>query len=60
MRRQDSIEINSILDYLPDWERSKTNVRFGDYYGRQRGYQRDVSDLSMGLSGTEKIKKAST
>ena len=60
MRRQDSIEINSILDYLPDWERNKSPRRFGDYYGNQRGYQRDVSDMIIGINDSAKRKKATT
>ena len=36
MRRQDTIEINSILNSIDGWER-KDAVRFGPY-GRQRGY----------------------
>lgn len=43
MRRQDSIEINTILDSLSGWERARTNIRFGDFYGKQRGYQRSAT-----------------
>jgi predicted P-loop ATPase len=39
MRRQDTIEINSILNSIDGWER-KDAVRFGPY-GRQRGYIRN-------------------
>lgn len=38
MRRQDTMEINSILGSLDGWER-KSTIRFGPY-GRQRGYAR--------------------
>lgn len=35
-----SREINDILRGLDDWERSKNPLRFGNIYGRQRGYVR--------------------
>lgn len=35
-----SREINDILRSLDGWERSKNPLRFGDIYGRQRGYIR--------------------
>lgn len=40
MKKSDSREINSILDRLPGWQRSKSPVRFGGEYGTQRGYLR--------------------
>lgn len=38
MRKADTMEINSILSSVPGWERSAGPVRFGHYYGRQRGF----------------------
>ena len=38
MRKSDTMEINGILSSVPGWERSAGPVRFGSYYGRQRGY----------------------
>ena len=39
--RYDTMEINSIMDSLPNWERS-SGIRT-DGYGRQRGYKRKMS-----------------
>lgn len=39
----DSREINKILGNLKGWKRSQHPVRFGDLYGRQRGYRREGS-----------------
>lgn len=39
MRRADTQEINSILDSLPGWTRTRSNMRFG-YCGAQRGFVR--------------------
>lgn len=39
--RYDTMEINSIMDSLPNWERS-SGIRTGGY-GRQRGYKRKMS-----------------
>ena len=33
-------EINDIILKLGGWERMKNNVRFGDLYGKQRGFIR--------------------
>lgn len=33
-------EINKLLDRLPEWERSKTVIKFGKIYGVQRGYRK--------------------
>lgn len=38
MRKTDAMEINGILSSMPGWERTAGPVRFGAYYGRQRGY----------------------
>ena len=38
MRKSDAMEINGILSAVPGWERAAGPVRFGSYYGRQRGY----------------------
>ena len=39
MRRQDSMEINSILTAMPEWTRNKDKRRYG-YCGAQRGFER--------------------
>ena len=39
MRRADTQEINGILDSLPGWTRTRSNMRFG-YCGAQRGFIR--------------------
>ena len=39
-RRQDAAEINGILSHLGGWERCKSNIRFGNAYGAQKGYLR--------------------
>lgn len=39
MRRADTQEINGILDSLPGWTRTRSNMRFG-YCGAQRGFVR--------------------
>lgn len=39
MKRQNSVEINSILSNIPGWEKVKTNLRCGPY-GRQKGFRR--------------------
>lgn len=43
MRKSDSYEINSILNSLDGWERQKSPIKFGKYYGMQRGYFRKVN-----------------
>lgn len=40
MKKSDAKEINSVLEKLPEWERQKTNIRFGGEYGHQRGFLR--------------------
>lgn len=40
MRRADTQEINGILDSLPGWTRTRSNMRFG-YCGAQRGFIRE-------------------
>ena len=45
MRKSDSKEINSILERLPGWERSKGVMRFGGEYGSQRGFYRSTPGL---------------
>lgn len=39
LRYNEATEINDILRALPEWERTKTNARFG-YCGLQRGFMR--------------------
>lgn len=39
LNRFDTSEINTILDNLEEWERLKSDSRFGGEYGRQRGYK---------------------
>ena len=45
MKKSDSKEINSILERIPGWERSKGVIRFGGEYGAQRGFQRLTSGV---------------
>lgn len=40
LKQQDTREINDILNHLEDWERDPAIRRFGDGYGRQRGFKR--------------------
>lgn len=42
MRRTDSTEINGILSTLEGWRRTEGPLKYGKYYGLQRGYVRDV------------------
>ena len=44
LKRMDSVEINQILRSADGW-RPKETVRFGEPYGRQRGFVRDYSIL---------------
>ena len=37
---RDARKINSILDNLDGWERSKGPMRINEYYGKQRCYMR--------------------
>ncbi len=38
MKKSDAREINSILEHLHGWQRTKSPLRFGGEYGHQRGY----------------------
>lgn len=38
MKRSDSIEINSILASIPGWQRAEGALKFGTFYGVQKGY----------------------
>ncbi len=40
MRRSDAVEINNILAELKGWERVQSAIRFGNYYGVQKGFTR--------------------
>jgi putative DNA primase/helicase len=39
LKRVDSIEINSILSTLPEWEKTKNSIQFA-HYGKQKGFVR--------------------
>ena len=39
MKRQDAVEINGVLERMPEWERTKGVRRFGPY-GKQRGFEK--------------------
>jgi predicted P-loop ATPase len=39
-KRQDTVEINHILENASDWEKSSSTLRFGKTYGVQRGFER--------------------
>lgn len=41
MHPMNTRELNSILDAMPDWKRTKSTIRFG-YCGPQRGFLRDA------------------
>lgn len=43
LRRSDSTEINGILGTLPGWKRAVGAIRFGSYYGAQKGFVRDAT-----------------
>lgn len=43
LSRQKSKEINDIIEKTGGWIRAKTNQRFGDLYGNQRGFKRKKS-----------------
>lgn len=40
LTRQKSREINDVIEKTGEWERAKTNQRFGDLYGTQKGFYR--------------------
>lgn len=43
MKRTDSIEINSILQRIPGWDKSNSPIRIGAEYGVQKGFVRSKS-----------------
>lgn len=43
MKRTDSIEINSILQRIPGWDKSNSSIRIGAEYGVQKGFVRSKS-----------------
>lgn len=45
LTRQKSKEINDIILKTGEWERTKTNQRFGDLYGKQKGFYRKSVNL---------------
>lgn len=45
MKRSDAIEINGIIGYLPGWVRAQSPVRFGESYGPQRGFTKELRGL---------------
>lgn len=40
MRRSDAVEINAILSEMEGWERTQGALKFGSYYGAQKGFTR--------------------
>lgn len=40
LKRADALEINSVIESLPEWTKAKNGIRFGRAYGLQRGYVR--------------------
>lgn len=50
VRRHDRLRIAAILDGLEGWER-KATVRFGDRFGRQRGWIRMESAVDIDVEG---------
>lgn len=47
MKRQDTLEINSVIEKTPGWKRTKNGIRFGKDYGFQKGFIRsENSDTS--------------
>jgi len=48
MKRQDTVEINGILENAPGWEKNKASLRFGKPYGPQKGFLKTSN--SAGLS----------
>lgn len=45
LSRMDSIEINQILRAAPGWTPAPNLIRFGEPYGRQRGFRRKEEEL---------------
>jgi predicted P-loop ATPase len=48
MKRQDTVELNGILENAPGWEKNKASLRFGKPYGPQKGFLKTSN--SAGLS----------
>ncbi len=42
MRRSDAVEINNILSDINGWKRTEGALRFGSYYGAQKGFIPEV------------------
>ncbi len=40
MKRSDALEINGILGSIPGWKKAEGPLKFGSYYGAQKGYIR--------------------
>ena len=53
MRRSDAIELNAILDTLPELIRNKSPQRFGPAYGSQRGYTRKETSTDDANNGNK-------
>ena len=51
MKKSDAGEINSILTGLEEWQRASGALKFGSYYGAQRGYIRNETNLDRLLYG---------
>ena len=42
MKRQDTLEINSVIEKTPGWKRAEKSLKFGAPYGVQRGFVRST------------------
>ena len=46
MKRADAIEINNVLSTIEGFGRSENSLRFGPYYGKQKGFVRKELESS--------------
>jgi len=52
MSKQDAYRINAILEQIPGWERGGV-MRFGSFYGRQKGFKRAILSVNHHYEKTE-------
>lgn len=52
IKRQDTVEINHIIENAKGWEKTKNGVRFGQPYGLQRGFVKEQK-LALHSKGTK-------
>jgi predicted P-loop ATPase len=60
MKRQDTVELNGILENAPGWEKNKASLRFGKPYGPQKGFLKTsnpagLSDKILKFAEKEKV-----